>query len=121
MSKKKLLFVDDDDALRPVVSKELSGKGFEVETADDGDVAIEALKRNRFDIVVLDIKMPRVNGFEVLKFIKAEYPATKVVMLTGHTDLKNALESKKLGADDFIGKPYDLYDLVETLEAVFQH
>lgn len=98
--KRKLLFVDDDDALRPVVSTALTHKGYEVETADDGDIAIEALKRSKFDAVLLDIKMPRVGGFEVLKFIKKTFPTTKVVMLTAYADLKNALESKALGADD---------------------
>ena len=55
---------------------------------------------------------------EVLKFIKKEHPAVKVIMLTGFADLKNAIESKKLGADDFVSKPYDLVDLLTTIERV---
>jgi YesN/AraC family two-component response regulator len=62
--------------------------------------------------------MPRVTGFDVLKHIKDNYPATKVVMLTGFADLKNAIESKKLGAEDFVSKPYDLVDLLTTIERV---
>ena len=68
--------------------------------------------------MLLDIKMPRMNGFEVLKYIKEKHPNTKVVMLTGFADLKNALESKKLGAEDFVSKPYDLVDLLTTIERV---
>ncbi len=62
--------------------------------------------------------MPRVDGFEVLKFIKEKKPDTKVIMLTGFADLKNAIESKKLGAEDFVSKPYDLVDLLTTIERV---
>jgi FixJ family two-component response regulator len=62
--------------------------------------------------------MPNVDGFEVLKFVKERWPKTKVVMLTGFADLKNAIESKKLGAEDFVSKPYDLVDLLTTVERV---
>jgi FixJ family two-component response regulator len=62
--------------------------------------------------------MPNVDGFEVLKFVKERWPQTKVVMLTGFADLKNAIESKKLGAEDFVSKPYDLVDLLTTVERV---
>ena len=68
--------------------------------------------------MLLDIKMPRVDGFEVLKFIKEKKADTKVIMLTGFADLKNAIESKKLGAEDFVSKPYDLVDLLTTIERV---
>jgi YesN/AraC family two-component response regulator len=76
------------------------------------------LQQREFHLVLLDIKMPRVDGFEVLKFIKEKQPHTKVIMLTGFADLKNAIESKKLGAEDFVSKPYDLVDLLTTIERV---
>ncbi len=116
--KNKILVVDDEDALRTVLSGELVSEGYEVRTASDGDEAISGLQKETFDLVLLDIKMPRVNGFEVLKFIKEKHPKTKVVMLTGFADLKNAIESKKLGAEDFVSKPYDLVDLLTTIERV---
>lgn len=116
--KNSILVVDDEDALRTVLSGELQGEGYEVRTAADGDDAINELQKALFDLVLLDIKMPRMNGFEVLKFIKERQPKTKVVMLTGFADLKNAIESKKLGADDFVSKPYDLVDLLTTIERV---
>jgi two-component system response regulator HydG len=62
--------------------------------------------------------MPKVDGFEVLKFVKENHPTSKVIMLTGFADLKNAIESKKLGAEDFVSKPYDLVDLLTTVERV---
>lgn len=116
--KSKILVVDDEDALRTVLSGELTSEGYDVHTAGDGDEAIQNLQRENFDLILLDIKMPKLNGFEVLKFVKEKYPKTKVVMLTGFADLKNAIESKKLGAEDFVSKPYDLVDLLTTIERV---
>jgi DNA-binding NtrC family response regulator len=114
----KVLVVDDEEALRTVLSGELVNEGYSVGNAADGDEAIAIIKQQPFDIVLLDIKMPKVDGFEVLKFIKKDYPAIKVIMLTAFADLKNAIESKKLGAEDFISKPYDLVDLLTTIERV---
>lgn len=116
--KNRILVVDDEDALRTVLSSELEGEGYNVASAADGSEAIEILKKSAFDLILLDIKMPNVDGFEVLKFIKETHPLTKVIMLTGFADLKNAIESKKLGAEDFVSKPYDLVDLLTTVERV---
>jgi DNA-binding NtrC family response regulator len=117
-TKSHILVVDDEDALRMVLSSELQSSGYEVSTASDGDEAINAVQSKKFDLLLLDIKMPRVDGFEVLKFVKKSYPQVKVIMLTGFADLKNAIESKKLGAEDFVSKPYDLVDLLTTIERV---
>jgi YesN/AraC family two-component response regulator len=89
-----------------------------VSTASDGDEAIDLLQAHSYDLILLDIKMPRVDGFQVLRFVKEKLPHIKVIMLTGFADLKNAIESKKLGAEDFISKPYDLVDLLATIERV---
>ena len=113
-----ILVVDDEDALRNVLSSELQSEGYSVVSAADGDEAITILQQKSFDLVLLDIKMPRVDGFEVLRFIKERFAKTKVIMLTGFADLKNAIESKKLGAEDFVSKPYDLVDLLTTIERV---
>ena len=113
-----VLIVDDEDALRTILSGELTSSGYEVATAADGDEGIEQVKSQKFDLVLLDIKMPKVDGFEVLKFIKKERPGVKVIMLTGFADLKNAIESKRYGAEDFVSKPYDLVDLLTTIERV---
>lgn len=117
-AKNRILVVDDEDALRTVLSSELEGEGYHVRSAADGQEAIDILGGQEFDLILLDIKMPNVDGFEVLKFVKDRQPKTKVVMLTGFADLKNAIESKKLGAEDFVSKPYDLVDLLTTVERV---
>ena len=116
--KNRILVVDDEEALRTVLSTELSSEGYEVSAASDGGEAIEMVKENDYDLVLLDIKMPNVDGFEVLKFVKGGKPDVKVIMLTGFADLKNAIESKRLGAEDFVSKPYDLVDLLTTIERV---
>ncbi|HEY5615801.1 MAG TPA: response regulator [Bacteroidota bacterium] len=117
-AKNRILVVDDEEALRTVLGSELEDEGYVVQMAGDGDEAIKILEKNAFDLILLDIKMPTVDGFEVLKFIKQTHPLSKVIMLTGFADLKNAIESKKLGAEDFVSKPYDLVDLLTTVERV---
>jgi DNA-binding NtrC family response regulator len=116
--KNRILVVDDEEALRTVLGAELEGEGYRVSSAGDGDEAINILRTQYFDLILLDIKMPKVDGFEVLKFVKENHPTSKVIMLTGFADLKNAIESKKLGAEDFVSKPYDLVDLLTTVERV---
>lgn len=114
----KILVVDDEEALRTVLSSELASEGYDVGTAADGADAISILQKEAYQLVLLDIKMPHMNGIEVLKHIKDKFPHTKVIMLTAFADLKNAIESKKHGAEDFVSKPYDLVDLLTTIERV---
>ncbi|MCL5267972.1 MAG: response regulator [Bacteroidetes bacterium] len=120
MSKPKVLVVDDEEALRFLLASELEAEAFEVQSAGDGDEAIELVRArseqgDRFDVVLLDIKMPKVDGFEVLKFVKGKVPETKVIMLTAYADVKNAIESLRLGASDFVSKPYDLDDILTSI------
>jgi DNA-binding response OmpR family regulator len=114
-----VLTVDDDEILLDLLSKELTNEGFEVATAYDGDEAIDVLKVKPVDLILLDVNMPRVNGFEVLKFVKQNYPLVKVIMLTAYNDVGNAMLSKKLGADDFVGKPYDIVELIIAMDRLF--
>ncbi len=117
--KNSILVVDDEEAIRSVLGGELVNEGYEVRTAADGDEAISELDKATCSTSSCSTsKCPELNGFEVLKFIKEKHGKTKVVMLTGFADLKNAIESKKLGADDFVSKPYDLVDLLTTIERV---
>ncbi len=120
MSKPKVLVVDDEEALRFLLASELEAEAFEVLSAGDGDEAIDLVRRkseqgDHFDVVLLDIKMPRVDGFEVLKYVKGNIPETKVIMLTAYADVKNAIESLRLGASDFVSKPYDLDDILTSI------
>jgi DNA-binding NtrC family response regulator len=116
--KSRILVADDEEALRTVLSSELVSAGYDVSTAADGEEAMAQTQQKKFDLILLDIKMPKADGFEVLKFVKKNHPDVRVIMLTGFADLKNAIESKKHGAEDFVSKPYDLVDLLTTIERV---
>ena len=111
-----VLIVDDEEAFRYMLSSLLSGAGYQVQTAVDGVSAINAVQERVYDLALLDMKMPKVDGLEVLKFVKANSPATEIIMLTGIADVKMAVECMKLGAYDYITKPTTADDLLSTIE-----
>lgn len=117
-NKNCILVVEDDQVLKIVLSNELSEAGYSVTTASDGSEAIDLVKQLKFDLAILDIKIPKIDGFGVLKFIKKNFPSIKVIMLTAYADLKNSIESKRLGAEAFVSKPYNLEDVCGTIERV---
>jgi len=116
--KSHILLVDDDDGIRKVLSLLLTDEGYEVSTACDGQEAIDLLGKNTYNLVLLDIIMPNVSGFGVLKYIKENIPSTKVIMLTAYSELKLAMETKQMGAADFIAKPFMRQDLLNTIKNV---
>lgn len=119
MAKKlKLLVVDDEDSLRLLVHDELVNSGYQVDTAESGETALEMIGKKKFDIVILDIRMPGIDGLEVLKHIREEGIKSKVILLTGVNELKIARDSLEAGADDFLMKPYDFRTLKACLERV---
>jgi len=117
----RLLVVDDDDQLRTILSDELEEMGFDITTACNGQEAIEVMRERAFEMLVLDVKMPGIDGFQVLRYTKERFPLTKVIMVTAFDDLGNAMKSKTLGADDFMGKPYDLVELGSMIEHVLSN
>lgn len=117
--------MDDDEALRFLLEGELRPQGFDVTSAGDGDEAIELLRKKnesgeRFTAVLLDISMPKVSGFEVLKFVKETSPETRVIMVTAYADVENAITSMRLGASEIIAKPYDLSELFVTIDRALE-
>ena len=117
-AKDRILVVDDEYTFRTLLSTELEEEGYRVFSAGDGDEAIGILRTRSFDLVLLDNKMPNVDGDEVLKYVKANYPGTKVIMLTGSSDLQDAVGYKVLGADHLISKPFDLAGLLVTIKCI---
>ena len=101
----KILIIDDEEANVRVLSISLRSDGHEVVTAYSGEEGLQVFKRERPDIVLTDIKMPGMNGIEVLEEIKAMAPEAEVIIITGHGDIENAIEALKYGASDFINKP----------------
>ncbi|GAB6177797.1 hypothetical protein JCM16814_26880 [Desulfobaculum senezii] len=113
-----ILIVDDERAFVDAVSKRLKKRGFEMLAAYSGDEALTVLtEHDKVDVVILDVKMPGMDGIETLKEIKRQYPLVEVVMLTGHGTVESAIEGMKLGAYDFLLKPSDIEDLAAKVEA----
>ena len=117
MAKKdySILVVDDEETFRYLLSSLIGGAGYAVDTVHDGITAINAVQSKLYHIVLLDVKMPKVDGIEVLKFVKNNYPGIEVIMLTGAADVKTAVECMRIGAYDFITKPTTADELLSTL------
>mgnify|MGYP000573678295 CR=1 FL=1 len=116
-----VLIVDDEESVNFLLKEELlEVKKYNVVTALDGAQAINSLQLQIFDVVLLDVKMPRVNGLEVLKYIKENYPTTQVIMLSSYADVKTAIEATKLGAYDFVSKPYNRDELLATVSRAIE-
>ena len=116
-SNPQILIVDDEEYLCKLLKEELLSAGkFDVDIANDGATAINMIQKKIYDLVLLDIKMPRITGIDVLKFIKEHFPDTEVIMLTAYGDIKTAVETIKLGAFDFITKPYNFDQLFVSIQ-----
>lgn len=113
----KILIIEDEAAIRRVLSKIISEESdsYQVEEAEDGLVGLEKIMKDDFDLVLCDIKMPKMDGVEVLEKIKKIKPEIPVVMISGHGDLDTAVNTMRLGAFDYISKPPDLNRLLNTV------
>ena len=111
----KVLVIDDERAIRSTLKDILSLEGFDVELAENGAAGIEQFEKGGIDVVFLDIKMPGMDGIEVLERLQAISPEVSVVMISGHGTIDTAVEAIKKGAYDFIAKPLDLNRILITL------
>ena len=113
----KILIIEDEAAIRRVLSKIISEESdsYQVEEAEDGLLGIEMIKNNDYDLVLCDIKMPKMDGVEVLEKAKKIKPEIPIVMISGHGDLDTAVNTMRLGAFDYISKPPDLNRLLNTV------
>jgi signal transduction histidine kinase len=113
------LLVDDENDFRQILAKRLNRRGIRVREADRGEKALQMLAEMTADIVVLDVKMPGMNGIECLKRIKRKHAQTEVIMLTGHADIQGGVEGIKSGAFDYLSKPVELEHLVRKIKQAF--
>ncbi len=118
MSRARILAIDDEKNIRHLLRNELTLEGFDVTTAKSGEEGLKILKDKHFDVVLLDIKLPQMNGIEVLRNLKQKSPNTEVIMITGYGDIQTAVESMKLGARDYITKPFKLSELLALVNDV---
>ncbi len=117
----KILVCDDDETLCYLLKEQLLEEGFSVDTVYDGQYAIEAIKRKNYDILLLDLNMKEVSGEEVLKFVSEYNSSIQVIILSAQSEIRKAIECIKLGAYDFITKPYNFDELLITINRSVEH
>ena len=121
MSLANILLVDDEVPFLESITKRLKKRGFDILSAHTGLDALDQLSRHLgIDAVILDVKMPGMDGIQTLEEIKRRFPITEVIMLTGHATVESAIEGMKLGAFDYLMKPCDMEQLVAKVEAAAQ-
>ena len=120
MEKMKMMLVDDEERFLSTTKKLISRKGYDVVTASSGAEALEELGSSNIHVVVLDVKMPGMDGMETLKAIKKKYPLVEVIMLTGHGTVESAVDGLKSGATDYLMKPTDVNELIKKAEEAFE-
>lgn len=113
----RILIIEDEASIRRVLTKILSEENdsYQVEEAEDGLIGFEKIKNNDYDLVLCDIKMPKMDGVEVLQAVKKIKPEIPIVMISGHGDMETAIQTMRLGAFDYISKPPDLNRLLNTV------
>ncbi len=114
-----ILVVDDEPMLRDLLTKILTREGFRVDAAVDGEEAVEKMNREQYKLVVSDIEMPRMNGFELLKIIKRDFPETAVIMMTAFGDSSSVKDCLVLGADEYITKPFKSFEINLVVERAY--
>ncbi|MFH2002428.1 MAG: response regulator [Planctomycetota bacterium] len=115
----KILIVDDEEEFLQSIAERFAIRDFEVTTASEGKQAIAAAKKGRYDVALLDLQMPGMDGKEVLKLMKKKHKFLEVIMLTGHGSIDAAVECTKLGAFKFIEKPFDFERLLELISEAY--
>jgi len=117
----KILVCDDDETICYLLKEQLVDKNFTIDMVYDGKYAIESMKKKNYDLLLLDLKMPIMQGEDVLKFVKEYYPSVQVIILTADTEIRKAIDCIKLGAYDFITKPYNFDELLLTVKRALEH
>jgi two-component system, NtrC family, nitrogen regulation response regulator NtrX len=113
----KILVIEDESAIRRVLTKIIAeeNNSYEIDEAEDGAIGYEKIKNNDYDLVLCDIKMPKMDGVEVLNALKKIKPEIPIIMISGHGDMETAIETMRMGAFDYISKPPDLNRLLNTV------
>ena len=120
MSKGKILVIDDEDIVRLSCSRTLTPEGYDLRMAKNGEEGLKMLEEDSFDLVLTDLKMPNMDGIEVLANIKKRWPSIDVVIVTGYQTVETAVKAIKLGAFDYIEKPFTPDALIAIVSNVFK-
>jgi len=120
MMKRRVLLVEDEPGLVMTLTDRLSEEGYEVESASNGKVALERTSANSFDLILLDVMLPYSNGFDVCQDLRRRGVKTPVLMLTARSQVVDKVVGLKLGADDYMTKPFEMIELLARLEALLR-
>src|SRR5258706_7964381 len=117
---KHLLIVEDESPLRQAIAEQLADRGYRVEQADSGEMAIAKLADFAFDIIITDLRLPGVDGSAVVEAAVARYPHIIAIVITGYGTVKDAVEAIKRGAYDFVNKPFQIDELLHVLDSALE-
>ena len=120
MTVPRVLVVEDEPGLRLTLNDRLVSEGYVVQTADDGAVGLERAMREPYDLIVLDVMLPRMNGFDVCRELRQRGVTTPILMLTARGQVVDKVVGLKLGADDYLAKPFETIELMARLEALLR-
>lgn len=121
MAGEKILVVDDEKAMRNLCYQILDKEGYEVTLAEDGKEVVNKILREDFAVAIVDIKMPGMDGMEVLRFIKKHKSHTEVIMITGYGTIETAVEAMRLGVADYITKPFNIEQLTMVVKMALEN
>jgi two-component system alkaline phosphatase synthesis response regulator PhoP len=116
----KILFVEDEEPLRALLGDRLSSEGYAVEYASDGTKGLERTTSEAFDLIILDVMLPGMNGFDVCRGIRMAGVATPILMLTARGQIEDKVAGLKIGADDYVTKPFEARELMARIEALLR-
>lgn len=115
----KILVADDEAMMRNLILKILETQGYQVTVVSSGDEALEKLKTENYDLLMTDVKMPGMTGFDLLKQVKAEWPGMAVIIMTGYGDAYSVKEALLLGADEYLSKPFKSQEVTMIVERAY--
>lgn len=115
----RILIVEDEMAIRDLLQIGLESQGYQCEVASDGEVAADFVEQKKYDLILLDIMLPHVDGYELLAYIKQNFD-TPVIFITAKSQTKDKIQGLHLGADDYITKPFEMGELIARVEAVLR-
>ena len=114
-----LLIVDDEEIMRDLLSRIFAKEGYQLLTAVDGQDALDKIKNNNVNIILSDMNMPNMNGFELLKHVHNDYPSIKIIIMTAYGDTYTVKDSMILGADEYITKPFNNIEIKQLVERTY--
>jgi DNA-binding NtrC family response regulator len=114
-----VLIVDDEQMMRSLLEKILSREGYKIHAVEDGVAALEYIKEHHVDMIISDMKMPRMDGFELLGIVKKEHPHIGVIIMTAYGDTYTVKDALLLGADEYVTKPFKSYEISLVVERAY--